>query len=430
MTYPAQEVISVKPGSDNYFTLSNFPLKDSTETINLLYGSNGVWQGIGKDSDNLLRTTNASVLNFDADTDDYFVISWTDNNDAESYLFRATNFKKENEGAINKTTFEYKKDGSWVKAKEDRQNTDTFTMGNAQLTVGFINYDGKNVSLTAGSGVSFNTLYSEEGLKVFLPFTANLNATNGTSLAPGAIFFNNATTNAVSSGHNSTSFDLVFVEEDKNENIASGATFNFTLGWNSASTREAHVSDIQGESVSFEEMGNTDKFISHMYSALASKLTWDKSGDQYSAEVEYHGDESYANVFLSAQSVNVATTTNGSGVKELGSVTVKDTEVASVASKNLIVVGGSCVNKLAKELLGGAGCGSDFEQKTGVGAGSFLIQSFSRTGGKVATLVAGYSAADTAAGAKVLTTQSIDTMAGKKYKGTDNTVAAVNTTSA
>jgi len=427
MTYPSKEVISVKPASDDYFVLSNFPLKDSTETINILYGSNGLWQGIGKDSDNLLRTSNTTALNFDADTDDYFVISWTDGNDAESYLFRATNFKQENSGAINKTTFQYKKDGSWTNAKEDRQITDTFTMGNAQLTVGAIHYDGKNVTLTAGSGVSFNTLYSDEGLKVFLPFSLNTNGTNYPSTL-GGIGFNTANTSQA--GHNATSFNLIFVEEDKNENIASGKTFNFTLGWNSATTKQAHVSDVLGESVTFEEHENSDNFISYMYSPLASKLTWDKSGDQYAAEVEYHGDESYANVFLTAESVTVSTTPDGSGTKELGTVHVKDTEVASVSSKNLIVVGGGCVNTLAKELLGGAACGSDFEQKTGVGAGSFLIQSFSRTGGKVATLVAGYSAADTEAGAKVLTTQTVDTSAGKKYKGTGNTVAMVDTTSA
>ena len=106
---------------------------------------------------------------------------------------------------------------------------------------------------------------------------------------------------------------------------------------------------------------------------------------------------------------------------------VRDTEVASVSGKNLIVVGGSCVNTLAASLLDGAGCGADFESKTGVGAGSFLIQTFDRTGGKVATLVAGYNMEDTKNAAKVLMAGTVDTTAGKKYKSTSATTVSLVT---
>jgi hypothetical protein len=76
-------------------------------------------------------------------------------------------------------------------------------------------------------------------------------------------------------------------------------------------------------------------------------------------------------------------------------------------------------------LLGGALCGADFEAKTGVGAGSFLIETFARDGGAVATLVAGYNAEDTTNGAKYLTTQMPDTTVGKTYKGTSATTATL-----
>src|SRR3989344_1547556 len=155
--------------------------------------------------------------------------------------------------------------------------------------------------------------------------------------------------------------------------------------------------------------------------------------DQKSAIISYPDEQAFANIYVAEKAAEITggdTGTTGTGVvKELGSILVKDTEVAQVASKNLIVVGGSCVNTLAAELLGGAGCGASFEQSTGVGAGSFLIQTFSRTGGKVATLVAGYHAQDTANAAKYLTTQTVDIMAGKKYKGTSATSASVVTES-
>ncbi len=188
------------------------------------------------------------------------------------------------------------------------------------------------------------------------------------------------------------------------------------LGW-----QELFV-DRQSES-------NDDIYTSMDF--FGSIVTEDRAdSDQYVVTISYPDEQVNALLYAGELNSAVTSTGSGSGVKELGSVHVKDTEFASVSSKNLIVVGGSCVNTLAKELLGGAACGSDFEQKTGVGAGSFLIQSFSRTGGKVATLVAGYSAADTEAGAKVLTTQTVDTTVGKKYKGSGTTVAMVDTTSA
>ena len=58
MVYPAEELIEVKGGSTLYVTLENFPLKDSTEDINILYGdNNGNWSGIGKEATHLLVTS-------------------------------------------------------------------------------------------------------------------------------------------------------------------------------------------------------------------------------------------------------------------------------------------------------------------------------------------------------------------------------------
>ncbi len=126
----------------------------------------------------------------------------------------------------------------------------------------------------------------------------------------------------------------------------------------------------------------------------------------------------------SKEGVSVSTTTGGSS---LGYILVKDSEVSSVSSKNLIVVGGSCINSVAAKLLnnGVAACGADFTTKTGIGSGQFLIQSFANpyTTGKVALLVAGYDAVDTKNAATYLTTKDVDTTVGKKYKGTSATTA-------
>jgi hypothetical protein len=141
----------------------------------------------------------------------------------------------------------------------------------------------------------------------------------------------------------------------------------------------------------------------------------------------------YLDVLFTSQAATVAAGSVSSGtVKELGSVSVKDSEAAAVSGKNLIVVGGSCVNSVAASLLGSSSalCGAGFSEKTGVSAGQFLIQTFARDGGKIATLVAGYGADDTANAGKYLTTQTVDTSVAAKYIGTSATVATLQTVSA
>ncbi|MDO8509275.1 MAG: hypothetical protein Q7S27_06370 [Nanoarchaeota archaeon] len=154
--------------------------------------------------------------------------------------------------------------------------------------------------------------------------------------------------------------------------------------------------------------------------------------DQKTTTISYPGEQVHNSIYFGAISSEISggtATGTGAGVVELGSVSVTDAEATSVAGKNLVVVGGSCVNTVAAQLLGLSGktCGADFTAKTTVGAGQFLIETFSRTGGKVATLVAGYNAGDTTNAAKYLTTQTVDTMVGKKYKGTSATAAELMT---
>jgi hypothetical protein len=144
--------------------------------------------------------------------------------------------------------------------------------------------------------------------------------------------------------------------------------------------------------------------------------------------VSYPDEQMYADVLFTAPEVTVTAGTSGSGsVTELGSVTIKDSEVSSVQSKNLIVVGGSCINSVASKILGGGYCGADFTSATGVGSGQFLIKVVDSpyTTGKVAMLVAGYDAADTSKAVKYLTTESPATDVDTELKKVTTTYADV-----
>ncbi len=93
-------------------------------------------------------------------------------------------------------------------------------------------------------------------------------------------------------------------------------------------------------------------------------------------------------------------------VPQFGSMIVKDTEVNSVSGKNLIVVGGSCINSVAAKLLGipANTCGEAFTEATGIGTGQHLIKQYTSPYNeeKVVILIAGYEAADTTNGVNSL----------------------------
>ena len=403
VNYPKSEKIVVEADGRDSIVLSDFPLKDGAADINLIYSNETAFVGLGKSSDELLVTGTTSVT-FDANNNLYFVGSWSDGKTGESSLLRASNFRTVD--STDRVTIQQYKDGAWTNVKEDRQVNDTFTIGNLDLKVTGIDRTNRkaNISNDANSEVSFNVLYSKEGMKIALPTTSVINATNVT-----------------------TSYALNFTEEDEDEQYT-GTTHSFvlTLGLNDQSPKRADVEAIVGAQGGLE-IGTTEVDQYVIYSGLATDIKYDRSGDQDSVEITYHGAESFGDLVISAPQ---ATVTAGSGstgsATQLGAITIKDSEVSSVSGKNLIVIGGSCVNSVAAELLGGAACEAAFTAASGVKAGEALIKSFAR-GDKVALLVAGYNAEDTTKAATYLTMKGADTTVGTALKVTSATEATAIT---
>ena len=143
--------------------------------------------------------------------------------------------------------------------------------------------------------------------------------------------------------------------------------------------------------------------------------------------ISYGSAQMYADVYMAEESASITAGSSASGASQIGDILVKDSEVSSVATKNLIVVGGSCINSAAASLVGGAYCGAAWTTATNVGMGEFLIKGYaSPSVGKFALLVAGYDAADTVNAATYLRNQALDT--SKEYKGTSSTSASLVTT--
>jgi len=281
----------------------------------------------------------------------------------------------------------------------------------------------------AGTGI-LNTTSSVDGFTSNVTLTVGAltyNVTNVTSANQTKIYLINP-----EDGTAQIDNPAVVLYEAKDDNTAYHAIV-VDLEGNAAdmgsSTNGVGVNDVLFSSDYYHASATraSDSDFTEDIDWFGTLVTTDASdSDQKTVSISYPKSQVYSNVYLGGSGSSVSSTSTGaSGATQLGDVLVKDSEVSSVSSKNLIVVGGSCINSVAANLVGGALCGSAFTDSTGVGSGQFLIQSFGDkyTTGKVALLVAGYDAADTVNAATYLRTQTVDTAVGKKYLGTSSTSA-------
>lgn len=432
MSYPAEEEIVIEADGDDSFKLSNFPLQDTTEDIHFLYSNGTNFTMVGKDDNNQL-VTGVSSVTFDEDTDDYFVLSYQSGSTAESYLVRATDFDDSNY-PDNEVDFEHMDGGTWSTVESNVNASETVSLGSAEFTVDNVaNESAGYVELsTANSNTNFYKLYSAEGMEVTLPWVNTTDITwtaDNTStcddvygtLAAGQLGYNTTLTRndtALPCTYLPGSYALNFTEEDKDDNIANGQNVTVTIGHDSDD--EVHVSDVTNTDantdISAAEIGETDVYRDFVSSALATEILDDQSGDHEKVTLVYHGGESYGDIYINQGEVTTSTPA------ETGVMMVTDAEVSSAAGKSLVVVGGSCINSVAAELVGGALCGDAWEAATGVGAGEWMVKSYDYNG-NTAILVAGYNAADTTAAAEYVTGEDFDT-ADVDYKGPQTTVGA------
>jgi len=398
--FPKEESIKIAQ-SDQYIYFDDFPLKNGVADINLIYGNQTQFNGTGKSDTDRLRTTNESELKL-TDEDDRFILSYNDGTTAESYLMKysiteSTDWK-------NKTTFSYWNDGAW-KSKDVVSPGETLDLGSASFVVSFAEDDNEDVYINVTGSSNFNELFSAEGLRIYLPYANSTPVSN--NLDPGYL-------NVTVAKLDSTTFTLQVFEEDREGNIDNtGGAFNVTIGWDSSSTKEAEITDVVGESATFKEIESSNVYRSIIYSALATELLWTKpDSSQKTLEIKYHGDESYGKLYL---------TDATSGATTAGNMIFTDADKTSWQDKNVILVGGTCINSATATALDSTigTCGADWVTVTGVRENQYLIKVIADkfTTGKIALVAAGYNAADTRAAASRLTNDpaSIDTTTGNAY---------------
>jgi len=196
-----------------------------------------------------------------------------------------------------------------------------------------------------------------------------------------------------------------------NDDYGNNAVVNLTIGGTllnataSAGTLErlgATVEDANALDIVFNgtDVSTQDyDYMDHYGIYLAKGDTAQANADADEVVLSVPEEQVYAKV-----SVSMGATVTGS----TGSMVFKDTETASYANKNVVIVGGSCINAAAAEALGVAAgtCGSAFTAATNVASGQFLIKK-TTLGGKNAVVVAGYEADDTVKAAQALINKGV-----------------------
>ena len=224
---------------------------------------------------------------------------------------------------------------------------------------------------------------------------------------------------------------LLFVEnEDKSDSDNKHAVYlNMTDDGTYAEANTPLFSGTQDTNYNDETWDDSD-LTGYLTNWGTYVLADNSDTNQHLVSLTYPEDQMYGEIFVGEDSATITGGAISTGsATQLGQVAVEDSETSSYSGKNLVVVGGSCINSVAADLLGEPACGADFTALTDIAAGEALIKSYDKSG-KVALLVAGYNAADTTKAVTYLTNNNVDTAVGSAMKVTSATSATAITASA
>jgi hypothetical protein len=278
--------------------------------------------------------------------------------------------------------------------------------------------DGLTTLATSGTTVSNETAtYTPQGIKWLTENSAGSVKFYGAEIGGTYCEFNSSKGPAV-----------LFIEPKKWDDSTYGDAICIPMTTAGTTTVEIAIDTplLNGTNSGWSTL-DSDSDISQIvdkYGTLISK-TSGESNENGEMVISYPSSQMVMNVLVTEEGASL----DGSetDVGELGTKVYEDTEIANIQDRNLIVVGGSCINTVAANLLGGSYCESAFTTATGVGPDQFLIKVFNSpyTTGRVAMLVAGYEAADTAKAADYVKNELTTTDVGTELKKVTATYADV-----
>lgn len=160
-----------------------------------------------------------------------------------------------------------------------------------------------------------------------------------------------------------------------------------------------------------------DRYVQYTYTSMGGKVTLtNPTSDPQELTVDYPSEQRTPEVFVTSGKVSYASaggSTESVTIQkiEVGAA-VLASEISDVTADNLIIVGGPCANEKAREIMGVTldNCAQDFEE------GKAKIKLYEQSTGKVAILVAGYSAMDTRRATRVLANYADYALSGSEVE--------------
>ena len=289
--------------------------------------------------------------------------------------------------------------------------------------------NGEWLSFLTQTNVSKATTYSLPGLYTLSDYKAGSALTYGNnsrqSTTFGNVAFNVSWPENLSTGiygtldtlnlggvtcvFNNTMGPAVLIQEEKTVDTTNGHAICIPLTTSSGSNRMPAIgtplfSDTLGSFASLQSNSYKSQAVDKFGTWVERDTTTNTNG---AVMISYPSEQMYVDVFFRAKDASV--TPGSEGSSGTGNVLIfKDSESESFMNKNLVVIGGSCVNTIARSLVDATAtspiCGADFTAKTNVGAGQYMLKAMESpwNTGKIAMLVAGYEAANTASAAAKL----------------------------
>lgn len=209
---------------------------------------------------------------------------------------------------------------------------------------------------------------------------------------------------------NNTMGPAILIQEPKTVDTSNGHVVCIPLTTSSGSNRMPAI----GTPLFSDTLGSFATLQSNSYKSQAVDLygTWVErdttTNTNGAVTLSVPSEQMYVDVFFRGKDTSITPGSAGSSMGTGNVLIFKDSESESFMNKNLVVIGGSCVNTVARKLVDSEAtspiCGADFTAKTNVGAGQYLLKSMESpyNKGKIAMLVAGYEAANTASAAAKL----------------------------
>jgi len=286
---------------------------------------------------------------------------------------------------------------------------------------------------------------------VILPNGLTTIDTTGTAITAANTSTANGITWTVTQGAGTTTFYGIDVDGD----TVADCNFNSTFGpailfiepkkWDDASTGDVICVPLTTEGTSTIELAINDPVFSGTnsgFTTLESDSNIKEAVDKYGSfvmkeetennivTINYPKTQMSLDVLLTEAGATVTPGYGGGGsVGVLGSVAYFDNEVSNVQDRNLIIIGGTCINKAAAAALevSEGTCTTDFTAATGVGPDQFLISVVDSpyATGRIAMVVAGYEGPDTTKAVEYVKTENPSTDVGTELKLVTATYAVV-----